>query len=366
MSPQKEKFDAVDELSQRVEELEQQLRLSEERSRLILASLPVGLIIARKDCTIEAANTVIETLFGFERADLARQHLSMLLPGLDATALATSRDIFGRKNSGDLFPANVTMLETNTPSGERLFVFVSDITEKRHLEQIKREFIAMITHDLKSPLTAMTLFFDMLELGMYGEINDNGKATIENCKVSAEQMLSLTNDLLDLDRHEAGRFNLEIADSNLEKVIDTTKRAVGGLLIEKRIELVCSVEDYIVQLDYNRIIQVLVNLISNAIKFSPENSKIELRAWHEQENAYFSVRDWGRGIPEALCKSIFSKYVQVEKGDFTRAKGYGLGLAICKSIVDEHGGEIWVENAEGGGSRFSFKLPKTMATVSEH
>ncbi len=353
-----EEFGSVEELTRRVQDLEHQLRSSEERSRLILANLPNGLIIARKDFTVEAANSVIESMFGYERTELARRHLSILLPGFDASNAGKSIDIFGRKKSGDLFPASITILETPTPSGARLFIFVSDITEMKRLEQVKREFMAMITHDMKTPLTSVTLFLDLLEEGIYGSINENGIATLMNCKISAKQMLSLTNDLLDLDRHESGRFELEKKETDLKRVCHIASQAVNGLLYESKIDLVSSVEDSAVKLDTSRIVQVLVNLISNAIKFSPNESSIDLGAWHDADSVYFSVRDRGRGIPENLRKSIFSKYVQVEKGDFTRGRGYGLGLAICKSIVDEHGGEIWVENAEGGGSNFTFKLPR--------
>lgn len=370
-----------------IEKLQQELKSSEDRTRLIMASIPAGFLVVN-GCIIEAANSVIERLFGFSRAELAQQPLTLLFPGIDVETMAWSCEsddaaaahkavqFFARKVDGRLFPCEITTISVPTKAGARQFIFVSDITERYELEQLKRDFVAMVSHDLNTPLTSVMLCLEAIKSGMYGTVNPSGEAMIDRVRVDVTRLIGMISDLLCLDKLESGKLEIRRKLSNLETVSERALSAVLGPSQAKSIKLTAQfsetgklaspsdleeLRDIDILLDEDRMVQVLVNLLSNAIKFSPSGAEVTIHAWLASSEICFAVVDHGDGIADELKRVVFEKYKQLDPvrdaGRPLKPKGFGLGLAICKSIVEQHGGRIWVEDSPVCGSTFQIRIP---------
>lgn len=232
--------------------------------------------------------------------------------------------------------------------------------KEREVQRLKQEFVRMISHDLKAPLTSVTMTLDMLVDGMYGELNERAQARVATATGSTRRLIALINDLLDLEKLEAGQFELEVTGVDASVLIESSVDEIFSIAQSRGITFEMSDTDAVVLCDGERIVQVLVNLLSNAIKFSPDGSSIALRLQVDSVDTTrvrFEVIDQGRGIPAEAMDLVFDRFKQVERSDATKKKGTGLGLAICKAIVEQHGGTIGVSSSLGQGSTFWFTLP---------
>ncbi len=239
-----------------------------------------------------------------------------------------------------------------------LMCVVHDITERKQIDQMKRDFVAMVSHDLRTPLTSIQMVHSLLAAGAYGELTEDGKDSVEGAQDCCDRLITLVNDLLDLERMESGRMDLSLESIPISDIIKPSISMVANAVRQKKIELKLETqEDPTVRADKERMIQVLINLIANAIKFSPESSNLTVSTEINDEYALVKVKDEGRGVPESMRTSIFERFKQVTKSDSKGRKGSGLGLAISKAIVELHGGRIAVESEEGKGSTFYFSLP---------
>jgi signal transduction histidine kinase len=223
------------------------------------------------------------------------------------------------------------------------------------LERTKQEFYAMVTHDLRSPLQAIGGTMALLRDGACGELPQEALHRMTNAERSIKRLSGLINDLLDLEKLEAGKFDMDFDEVPLQPLL---LRAVEDISIsasdrEITIQVECD-ESIQVYVDADRMVQVLINLLSNAIKYSPGNETVHLVAVANEDWATVSVRDRGPGIPPVYLQEVFERFKQVK--DSPVKGGTGLGLAICKLIVEQHRGQIGVENMADGGARFWFKV----------
>lgn len=239
----------------------------------------------------------------------------------------------------------------------------------------REQFTSMISHDLRSPLAAINITLAMVQTGAYGNLNAVGQERINSAEKSIQRLLNLINQLLDTEKLEAGLFQLQISRVGLLSVVYPAVEALKQLADEKQIELSFRCQDYEVEVDLERMSQVVQNLLSNAIKFTPKWGKITLKSEETEDSYIVSVSDTGVGIKEEFLERIFDRFEQISEDDMPRqairqgqAKsrlstadrlvGSGLGLSICKALVEAHGGEIGVHSLEGKGSTFWFSLPK--------
>jgi PAS domain S-box-containing protein len=345
------------------------LRLAEARIRLIVESMPIGLIIIDDDGRIEMNNPSVDRMFGKKQDELQSKYIGSLLGKPDTvTDLEFTTDLIQKtKNhvcemtvtSGyrDSIPIEISMNEFETLEGKRHLVLVMDVTERHVVEQLKQEFISMVSHELRSPLNSVLGFLEMLPEGIYGELNSTGQEKVSVAERNVNRLIRLINDLLEIDRTEAGRLSMEISDIPIKPLIDRSVDAVKALADKENITIQVSDSDTIVTADGDRIVQVIVNLLSNAIKYSPAGGKIEVSTLAQEDWLEVRVKDEGRGIPEKYKGLIFEKFQQVDSSDWRQKGGTGLGLAISKAIVDQLNGSIGVESEEGKGSTFWFRLP---------
>jgi PAS domain S-box-containing protein len=240
---------------------------------------------------------------------------------------------------------------------ERLiFCVVHDITERKEAERMRQEVVAMVSHDLRTPLSTIGSYFEMLSTGMFGELTQRGMQLLKVAESNISRMVNLTNDLLDIEKSKAGMLTVNCTEVALNDLLDKSIKSVTNLASDHEVRLEMKPTSLSVYADANRVTQVLVNLLSNAIKFSPKQGTISIHAEEKAGRATIFVTDQGRGVPDNLKQTIFERFQQVEIADAADKGGSGLGLAICKAIVELHGGQIKVEDNGGQGSIFSFSL----------
>lgn len=229
----------------------------------------------------------------------------------------------------------------------------------REVDVAKEEFSSMITHELKTPLFPILGYCEMLQSRDYGELTDEQKEKIQIIYDSAQSLLQLVQDVLDIHKLELGKIQPHIFDYDAKEMIDTVLIRFFPLAFERKINIFNITEAGIrCRCDNERIIQVLNNLVNNALKFVPDNTgQIEVSAKYNDGSVVFAIKDNGSGIPKEKQEKLFQKFYQVDSSIGRKTGGTGLGLSICKGIVELHKGNIWVESEEGKGTTLFFSIP---------
>ncbi len=247
-------------------------------------------------------------------------------------------------------------------SKHQLFMCVGqDITAYKQLENAKQEFVAMLSHDLRSPLGSIGATFELVENGAYGPTNPKMDVMIKRALQSVRRLISLIGELLDLEKIEAGEMELNLDVVPVSRVIDQAVNAVSASAESAKLTLKSWSGDLTMYADEDRIVRVLINLLSNAIKYSPPGKSISIDVKLLDEGVEISVTDRGNGIPADYLDKVFERYKQVSRYDHSVKRGSGLGLSICKAIVEAHGGVVGVKSVVGRGSTFWFTVPDSSA-----
>ncbi len=347
------------------------IKLSEERIRTIIEHMPIGLLSVNEEGVIVSGNPALCEIFGFNGEKLEGRSFGQLfkLPPMTnaATYLAQLHkrswrelvEVKALRVSGEEFAAEISTSNVMTKEGLRTVVNIQDVTERHELERLKQEFVAIVSHDLRSPLTSIQGSLTLLDTGAFGQLDKTGKKIIETCETSAQRLIRLVNDLLDVEKLEAGKFDMELETIELAPVLERSIEAVRQFGRQQLIDVTLTGEDATVCADVDRIEQVLINLLSNAIKFSPAGSTVEVSMEKLGRFTEVRVKDSGCGIPASHLEAIFERFKQVRAADAKKKGGTGLGLAICKAIIEQHGGQIGVDSREKAGSTFWFRLPLT-------
>ncbi|MBD2296504.1 GAF domain-containing protein [Anabaena sphaerica FACHB-251] len=235
---------------------------------------------------------------------------------------------------------------------------VEDITNARNMEKMKNEFISIVSHELRTPLSSIRGCLGLMTTSTIKSQPEKMQKILQIATSDTERLTRLLNDILDLERLENNKFILNQQWCNASNLINQAIDSMQTIAQENHIDLQNSASPYQVWVDADRMLQVLINLISNAIKFSPAQTTVKLSLAETPDSYLFKIQDQGRGIPSDKINSIFGKFQQVDASDSRPKGGTGLGLAICSRIIQQHGGKIWVESVLGQGSTFYFSLPK--------
>ncbi len=235
---------------------------------------------------------------------------------------------------------------------------------RREIEAQKNQLVATVSHELRTPLTAIQGALGLVATGVMGALPAEAVTMIDVARSNCDRLVRLVSDMLDLERIQAGKFSLRIARTTARELIETTIAPFGpsarASRVSLRLDVACGDELW---LDGDRIVQVLTNLVSNALKFAPADSEVSIDARSPSEGRVrFSVADSGAGIGAEEQRLLFRPYQQLEGGTSTRG-GTGLGLAISKAIVEQHGGTIGVDSAVGRGSKFWFDVTRDVRPV---
>jgi signal transduction histidine kinase len=330
--------------------------------RLAMTSEPVAIRDVADASTYQSRVRALLTDFGY-RSLLAVPLLreNHLLGGL----------VVNRKRAGDFAPAAVELLKSFATQSAlaiqnaRLFREIDD--KSRQLEVASRhksEFLANMSHELRTPLNAVIGFSEVLAEGMFGELNAKQAEYVRDIMESGRHLLSLINDILDLSKVEAGRMELELAEFDLASVVDGALLLMRERANRKGIELAREAVDASipnVRADERKVKQVLLNLLSNALKFTPDGGRVAVRIAARDGMVAVAVSDTGVGIAKQDQQAVFEEFRQVGSAA-KRVEGTGLGLALVRKFVELHGGCIGVESEPGAGSTFTFTIPAAPST----
>lgn len=229
----------------------------------------------------------------------------------------------------------------------------------QRLNQMKTEFVSAVAHELRTPLTSIKGYATILSSGRLGEIKKEQKERLERINRHSHELVNLINDLLDIARIEAGKTTMKIEEINLNEVLKDVEELISPQAEEKKLRFVIDNRDRIEKIyaDKIHLERVLVNLLGNALKFTPENGEIGIRIKKEEDAVLFEIYDTGIGISEKDLDKIFDEFYRANNPINRERKGTGLGLSLVKRIIDAHGGKIWAKSKPGEGSQFFFTLP---------
>jgi PAS domain S-box-containing protein len=331
--------------------------------------MPVGFMALNRFGLIEAINPRTQSMFKLPAGDsLVGKPITQFIatPGettltferIQEAALGRTANFQFRRVDGTTFPAEISLNSIRASKQEVLICNILDVSERYEIERMKQEFVEIVSHDLKSPLTALQGSLHLLGHGTLGSLNDRGKELVDGMQQETKRLLRLVSDLLDIARMEAGHIELDRQLIDVAVVIDQAIKAVMLPAKEKSIELRVDCQPMEISADPDRLIQILINLLSNAIKFAPPKSEVTVASALNQDTLEIKVCDQGPGVPAESQSRIFERFHQVADQSQSNKDGTGLGLAICKLLVEAHGGTIGVESAEGTGATFWVKLPR--------
>lgn len=234
------------------------------------------------------------------------------------------------------------------------------------IERLKNEFVSLVSHELRTPLTSIKGSLGLILGGACGELNDDLRDLLTIAYTNSDRLIKLINEILDLSKIEAGQVPLKTAPIDLTDVVEQSVMEISGFAQQRGVLIVTSLEPDLplVQADADQIQRVLMNLLSNALKFSPADDQVVISGEYRDGWVTIRVKDHGIGIPPEHHERIFNKFQQVQSVVTRKLGGTGLGLAICKAIMDQHGGRIGVESEPGRGSCFYFSLPIASTNVN--
>ncbi len=330
-----------------------------ERKQLetILTRIEEGVLVVDQEGRLILVNRMARAIFGIEQADVTGKRFRDVIDNEDLVEFMSSEEAQTSPRRFELNLADGRVLNAQlTPIPELgTAITMQDITHLKELDRIKSDFVSTVSHDLRSPLTAILGYVELID--RVGPVNDQQKEFIHRIQVSVNNITALINDLLDLGRIEAG-FDARNEIVPLTALINYTAESMHNRLTEKSQTLKLNVAEDLPQVLGHpvRLRQMLSNLLGNAIKYTQENGEIQIRALSEGGQLILQVSDNGPGIPITDQAYIFDKFYR-GSNILTDTPGTGLGLAIVKSIVENHQGRIWVESQPGKGSTFTIVLP---------
>jgi PAS domain S-box-containing protein len=327
-----------------------------------------AILVTDANGAILEVNQQVEALLNLERAALRGQNIHSLKVadpeklGRNFEALAGATTInyetMLATPAGRDIPVEVYARRVRIEGRAHLQWIIHDITARKNLETLRDDLISMIYHDLRSPLANVVSSLDVLENIIPLQDDPTLQSLLNIAVRSTERIQRLTNSLLDLRRLESGEQITNRQTTSVQALVDDASEALRHTLESKNLVLERTVPDQLPPLfvDSDMIRRVLINLLENAAKYSPEHSQLEVSAASEIGGLLLTVRDHGPGIPEGDRERIFDKFTRLHGSE--RARGFGLGLAFCRLAVEGHGGRIWVENAPDQGACFKFFLPQ--------
>ena len=256
---------------------------------------------------------------------------------------------------------HVLSLLRRTLSGGRYLLISRDITEERTASRLKDELVSTVSHELRTPLTAISGALGIVSAGAAGELTDKADRLVKIAQRNSERLVTLVNDLLDIDKMQSGKSDFQFDRENLAELVTIGIEQNLPYAEHGGVQLCADVpaEPVPVTVDRNRILQVLTNLISNAVKFSPSGGEVVVQLRVADNTAHISVIDNGIGISADFRSRLFQRFTQYDASSSRVQQGTGLGLAICKSIVEQHGGTIWLDEKVEKGATFHVDLPLT-------
>jgi len=345
------------------------------RLRSIIQQLPVGVLITDEKGKLVMSNKQVEMILGkkIREGMLAgknaiasgKRYTKPMAPAQWplAQTFATGKPITGKeyviqREDGRRKYVQISASLIHSREGKVIAAasIINDVTQQKELEERKDDFVNMASHELKTPITSMKLYLDAVSTQLKPHNDPKLHKMMKAIKDQTEKLQALVSDLLDVSRLQTGKLTFTKEEFNLDKLMQETINGLKSSTKKQKIVYTRNAPLTVIG-DRFRIYQVLSNLITNAVKYSPEGTEILVKMKKEGKRAVVSVQDHGIGIPKEQQKKIFERLYQVTDSKEKSFPGLGMGLYIAKAIVKKHKGDIWVESTEGKGSTFYFSLP---------
>lgn len=353
---------------------EYQLRLAEEKYRSVFENSAVAIMVTDAAERVISWNKFTENLLGLKSEDLYLKPVSTLYPGEEWNKIRKYNirqkgmqhhleTRMKRKDGGTVdIDISITVLKDVQGNITGSIGVIRDITERKQMEKLKDEFVSMVSHELRTPIVIIREAISQVLDGMHGEVSGNQRLVLSMSVKNIERLRRLIDNLLDLSKMEAGRLDLNREWVSLADLANGVGREFLTPIEKKglSVKLNLGEKDVSLYADRDKIIQVLTNLVGNAVKFTDAGC-IEISVEDQGDKVRMGVFDSGKGISPEDLPRVFARFQQFGQQRNLGEKGTGLGLAICKGIIELHGGRIWVESRLGEGSRFCFDLPKRSA-----
>jgi two-component system sensor histidine kinase VicK len=350
---------------------EDALRRSEEQLRLITNALPVLIAYVDAKQKYQFNNQAYEEWLGKSPESIRGKHLNQVWDCYDRMEAWVNRVLAGEvviyENEiqwidGTSQSVSVTYIPHQEGKGKRqkikgFFALMTDISDRKAIERMKDEFISVVSHELRTPLTSIHSALKILATGRLGSLTSDGHQILESADENTDRLVRLVNGVLDLQRIEAGAVTMNRQVCNAADLMVTATEAMQAMAQLHDVFLSTAPVEVEIWADADYMVQVLMNLLSNSIKFSSWESRIELTLTCCADQLQFEVCDRSPGIPPEQLERIFDRFYQVDSSDSRKKGETGLGLTICRKIIEQHGGRLWAESVLGEGSRFIFTVP---------
>jgi len=343
-----------------------EVEIQNQQLKAILETMVEGIIVTDKASHIISINPTVEKIFNITKIDVEGKLFLEVIRNNDIAEITNNVLENGQFVSRELsliWPVQRIFKIDASPIFQEGIVsgcllVIHDITEMRRLETMRRDFVANVSHELKTPLTSIKGFVETLLEGALQD-KENSRHFLQIIQDHANRLDNLVSDLLDLSHLESQEIKLDTQKFNLKKLVDDALAGFKSQLKKKSIKAENILpESLFIQADKDKIGQVLTNLIDNAIKFNQENGALKIYSHDLDNKIRITVEDSGMGIPPKDIPRIFERFYRVDKARSRELGGTGLGLSIVKHIIELHGGSVGVESTEGLGSKLWFCLPK--------
>ncbi len=382
-------YSYITEMASRLADLLEQQREETSKSRAILQSVTEGVIVLDEERRIALFNPAAENVLGIPSAEVLNQSMAILASfGHDEQQRKRAGLIYhglgeGLEKAGEqqgIYSMSLVLPEPDQtivvniarvigPDDQRYgdVAVLRDVTREIEADRTKREFISKVSHELRTPLTAIKGHVDLLLIGSLGSLNATQNECLQVARKNANRLRDLIEDILDISRIESGKIKLYFGEVSIPAIINDVVQSLGLEAKNKNMQVVLELDDTLptVIADQRRLTQVVLNLFSNAVKYTYAQGTITVRAFlNPASMMQIEVEDNGVGMsPEQLAK-LFQPFYRADNPLRDEVSGTGLGLSIAKSMIEQHGGEMWVQSEQGKGSTFSFIIPLTQSETT--
>ncbi len=342
---------------------------SEQYYRTVLDNVDDAIVVLNPAGQIHTFNQAAEQMFGYQARQLRGLPFQILFPQPPALEPGQGpQELTAQRLHGETLQVELLHTRIELQDQPLQVLLFRDITARKRMDRLKAEFVSTVSHELRTPLTAINGALALVTAGAVGALLPAQQQMLDIARSNADQLMRLVSDILDMEKLQAGKLSLQLEQQQVLPLLQQAVQRHSALALSCKVQLELSAAippDLQLTLDGGRLLQVLGNLLSNAIRFSPPHSTVELRAVLSGQMLQLMVSDQGPGVPPDFVPHLFDKFSQADSSDSRQQGGSGLGLAICKELLERMGGHIYYQQPVQGGACFYCEIPLQSSAWAE-